>query len=255
MMNISIPILDYKIQKEIVKKTESIKHNVVNFTEISYKLEKNIEDIEIMYLWKIFSDDDYGWKNYRFSDCIDKFIDYRGRTPPLSIKGIPYITTANIKNDEINWSVEKYISEETYNDYMTRGIPKKGDVFFTMEAPLGQSAVLNNDNKFGLAQRILIMRPKKTIVKGEYINKVLKTPMIKKLINDASNQTTVQGISSKKLKNISIPIPKLNEQDIIVNKITNLENTLSLLRTYTKNRNELFFNLYKSVINNKFNLT
>ena len=54
---------------------------------------------------------------------------------------------------------EEFIAPQTYRSWMTRGIPQKGDVLFTTEAPLANVAQLDTDEKVAFAQRIIIMQP------------------------------------------------------------------------------------------------
>jgi len=61
-------------------------------------------------------------------EVIAKFIDYRGRTPKKTSNGIPLITAKNIRDGYINREPREYIAESDYDNWMTRGIPKIGDV-------------------------------------------------------------------------------------------------------------------------------
>ena len=58
----------------------------------------------------------------------------------------------------INFSPEEFLSESDYGKWMTRGLPAKGDVLFTTEAPMGNAAVVRLAEKFALAQRVICFR-------------------------------------------------------------------------------------------------
>ena len=75
------------------------------------------------------------WKEYRLDEVIDKFIDYRGKTPPKTTQGIPLITAKIIKGGRIIEPTE-FIAVEDYEQWMTRGFPEVNDVVLTTEAPL-----------------------------------------------------------------------------------------------------------------------
>lgn len=53
---------------------------------------------------------------------------------------------------------EEFVSESTYNEFMTRGFPRNGDLLFTTEAPLGNVAQLNVSERIALAQRVIDLR-------------------------------------------------------------------------------------------------
>ena len=61
-------------------------------------------------------------------------VDYRGKTPEKVEEGRLLVTTRNIKNGILDYEISKeYIKESQYKEVMSRGIPKKGDILFTME--------------------------------------------------------------------------------------------------------------------------
>src|SRR5690554_4369939 len=86
------------------------------------------------------------WKEKYLVDCLDKLIDYRGKTPKKAENGILTLSAKSVKNGTIDYSKAYYISRETYNKFMTRGFPKKGDILMTTEAPLGYVAKLDRDD-------------------------------------------------------------------------------------------------------------
>ena len=82
------------------------------------------------------------------------FIDYRGKTPPKTTSGIPLITAKIVKNGMIQ-EPQEFIAENYYDEWMRRGIPQKGSVVFTTEAPLGEVARIKTDDKLALPKELL----------------------------------------------------------------------------------------------------
>jgi type I restriction enzyme S subunit len=163
-------------------------------------------------------------------DACEDIIDYRGRTPPISDVGVPHITSANIKNGRINWHTTKFVTEETYAAFMSRGIPRAQDVLFTMEAPLGEVGVVPDSRKFSLAQRVILLRPKASILLGDFLAKALSSPGVREKIHSKATATTVSGIASKRLKEIQIPIPPLPEQRRLVADLDALQAEVDILK-------------------------
>jgi type I restriction enzyme S subunit len=90
---------------------------------------------------------------YKLEDALDALIDYRGKTPRKTASGIPLITAKIIKDGRIERPTE-FIAANEYDSWMRRGLPKKGDVVLTVEAPLGEVAQLGGE-KVALAQRVV----------------------------------------------------------------------------------------------------
>jgi type I restriction enzyme S subunit len=171
-----------------------------------------------------------GWRSLTVEECCEELIDYRGRTPPLAETGIPHLTSRNIKNGKIDWNTRKFVSKETYEKYMTRGLPRPGDVIFTMEAPLGEAAVVPDGRRFSLAQRTLLLRSRKGIVEGEFLAKVLMSPQVRERIHEKATATTVKGIAAKRLKDIPLPAPLVEEQHRIVAYLDDLQAKVDALK-------------------------
>ena len=147
---------------------------------------------------------------------VTNFIDYRGRTPKKTERGIKLITAKNVRMGYLKNDPEEFIAESAYDDWMTRGIPKKGDVLFTTEAPLANVALLNTDEKIALAQRIITLCPNREILNGEFLTYCLQSPQMQFKILEKGTGATVTGIKSRVLKKVKVPIPPLPEQKRIV---------------------------------------
>ncbi len=147
---------------------------------------------------------------------ICQFIDYRGKTPEKSTSGIPLITARNIRFGFISREPAEFVTEETYHAWMTRGFPKKGDVLFTTEAPMGMAALIDHNNRFALAQRSICLSPNPEILNGAYLCRALLSEQVQKSLEAHATGSTVLGIKASSLKEIEIPIAPLNEQARIV---------------------------------------
>jgi type I restriction enzyme, S subunit len=169
--------------------------------------------------WREESGSSPEWQHLSLEDVCAAFIDYRGRTPPYAGKGIPHLTSSNIRGGKIDWETEKRVTEETYQQYMTRGVPQAGDVLFTTEGPLGAVAVLPDNRRFSLAQRVLVLRGKRDLLIGEYLALALTSPDVQADIEERATGSTVLGIASKNLRHVLVPIPSIPEQRQIVRQV------------------------------------
>ena len=158
-----------------------------------------------------------GWKWTTLEEVVH-IIDYRGRTPPYSSEGIPHLRSSNIRNGNIIWNDLKYVTEETYGNYMTRGLPEQGDLLFTTEAPLGEVAFAPK-KRFSLAQRIMILRPSKHILDSGFLLYQIRTISFQERLRISETGSVVRGISSRNFKQFSLIVPPLPEQQAIVYEV------------------------------------
>jgi type I restriction enzyme S subunit len=216
-------------QRSLVRRTEELKARI---TEARSFMVRTVEHADLLVdsTLNMFLGSSHNWRQLTVKECCEHIIDYRGRTPPLSDHGIPHITSANIKDGKIDWNTSKFVSEETYGKYMTRGIPRSGDVIFTMEAPLGETAVVLDQRRFSLAQRTLLLRGAREVVNGKFLSIVLTSPTVREAINAKATRTTVSGIALKRLVGIKLPIPPLDEQSRIVMHVEKLRTRTRMLK-------------------------
>jgi type I restriction enzyme S subunit len=100
---------------------------------------------------------------------INRFVDYRGKTPEKGESGVPLVTARNIKYGHIDFSLsQEFIPEDDYDEWMVRGLPEIGDVLVTTEAPLGEAAQVE-DPYIALAQRIILLKADNRQISNEYL--------------------------------------------------------------------------------------
>ncbi len=120
--------------------------------------EKNLQNAHALFeshLNTVFTQRGEGWVETTIGEQI-RFIDYRGKTPKKTEGGLRLITAKNVKMGYLQETPSEYVAPESYDAWMTRGIPQRGDVLFTTEAPLANVAQLDTDDKVVFAQRIIV---------------------------------------------------------------------------------------------------
>ena len=172
------------------------------------------------------------WKEYILEDIIEKFIDYRGKTPNKRTNGVPLVTAKIVKNGSILHPNE-FIAVEDYDKWMTRGLPKINDVVLTTEAPLGEIALIKDKN-VALAQRIITLRGKKDIVDNPFLKYYFQNKDGQHELQSRASGTTVFGIKAAVLKKVPIHLPPLPEQRAIASVLSSLDDKIDLLHRQNK---------------------
>jgi type I restriction enzyme S subunit len=159
------------------------------------------------------------WETTSLRNSVDKFVDYRGATPEKSDTGITLITAKNIDNGKLDFSEDhEYVSEEVYEEWMTRGKPEEGDVLITTEAPMGEVAQIH-ETPVALAQRIILLKVNTELLKKEFLKYYLESEFNQTQLIKSQTGSTAKGIRASKLKDISIFIPPISEQIEIIETI------------------------------------
>ena len=185
-------------------------------------------------------------KTYQLGD-ICKFIDYRGKTPPKTTSGVPLVTAKIVKNGVIQ-KPQEFIAENFYDEWMRRGIPKKGSVVFTTEAPLGEVAQIKTNAKLAFAQRIIVLEPNQEYLDENYLFYALQDNVLKSRIDARASGTTVIGIKSAELKKVEIDVPPISIQQKIAGVLSAIDSKIELNNKINDNLEQqaetLFQNLF-----------
>ena len=162
------------------------------------------------------------WEVDRIQNVLERIIDYRGKTPIKSDSGIPLITAKNVRLGFIDNKPAEFIAEQSFQSWMTRGIPVKGDVLFTTEAPLGNVAQIATDGRLAFAQRIIILQANNRI-HNAFLKFLLMTDSPQRLIRTKGTGSTVEGIKQSVFRLLPIAFPKrIQEQNAIVMRLDSL---------------------------------
>ena len=213
---------------------------------------KNARALFESYLQSVFSQRGERWVDTTIGQHI-RFIDYRGKTPEKTEDGLRLITAKNVKMGYLSETPKEFVSPESYGGWMTRGIPRLGDVLFTTEAPLANVAQLDIDEKVVFAQRIIIMQPVTTKLDSAFLKYLLLSQPVQQRIHDKGTGATVKGIKASLLKTIEISFPKsVVEQERIVVKLDGLREQTQRLESIYRRKLTALDELKKSLLHKAF---
>lgn len=182
---------------------------------------------------------------------LANFIDYRGKTPIKTDCGIPLITAKNIRQGFISREPKEFISIESYDSWMNRGIPNNGDVLITTEAPLGYIANVDIKEKFAIAQRTICLQFKENL--NPYFASIyMQASEFQTSLNENATGSTVKGIKASLLKEIKLIFPCKNEQDEIVNCVKKLFALADSIEKKANTASERVNNLNQSILAKAF---
>ncbi len=169
------------------------------------------------------------WSIETLEDCVDKFIDYRGKSPNKTDDGILLITAKTVRNGYLDFSDPEYISVGEYDSWMSRGMPMPGDILFTTEAPLGNVAEFPSKGRYALAQRIITLRGKNGLLDNRFLKQYLLSSSGQRQVDLRSTGSTAKGIKQSTLRTVPIKRPPLPEQQKIADILGTWDEALEKL--------------------------
>lgn len=167
-------------------------------------------------------------KTLPLEDCMAAIIDYRGKTPTKTTYGIPLVTAKVIKGGRIE-TPDEFIAESDYEDWMRRGMPKRGDIVMTTEAPLGEIAQLDG-SKIALAQRVITLRGKPDLLDNTFLKFLMQSSDVQEKLRARATGSTVLGIRQSELRKVELTLPPLAQQKRIAHILGTLDDKIELNR-------------------------
>lgn len=137
-------------------------------------------------------------------------------TPHYISKGVPYITSKNIRDGKINFEDINYISEEDYLNISANRKIEKNDLLVTMIGTIGETAFVEEYTKF-YGQNMYLIRLDEEKINRKFYNYYLTSPKIKNSLVSRKNTSSQGYIKAGSLEELSVPVPPLEVQYEIVN--------------------------------------
>lgn len=166
----------------------------------------------------------YKWKWIQLKHATTKITDGTHHSPPSSSKGdFLYITAKNIKSSGVDLVNVTYVSKDIHEEIFKRCNPEPGDVLFIKDgATTGVVTINNLEKPFSLLSSVALLKVKREILLPEFLVHVLRSQYTRELIARQMQGTGIPRVTLKKLKELWIPIPPLNEQYRISKKLLNV---------------------------------
>ena len=193
----------------------------------------------------LFGDPATGAKKFSTArlGAVTTFIDYRGLSPNKQPSGVRLVTARNIKRGWFESEPQEFIPADEYESWMTRGMPRAGDVLFTTEGhTLGSAALLPRFEKAALAQRLIALHPKEKLC-SEYLLQVVLDRIFQREVYRRATGSAARGISSKQLAEILVAIPPLALQREFARRVTAVESLKTAQRASLAELDALFATL------------
>ncbi len=157
------------------------------------------------------------WEIETIDSLLNQLIDYRGKTPRKTSEGIPLITAKNVRMGYLDSDPREYIAIDNYDSWMTRGIPEKGDILFTTEAPLGNVAQILTKDKVAFAQRVIILNVSNKI-NSNYFKYLLMSDRFRRTIFSRGSGSTVEGVKQSEFRKMKVVISTSEVEQLIISE-------------------------------------
>ena len=229
-------IYQLAIQGKLVKQCDSDGNAVDLVYEIEKKKKSLLKNGEIKLLKGIEPIDEVpfdipeSWTWVRLGSIVSIISDGTHRTPNYVENGIPFLSVQNISQGYFDMTKAKYITPDEHKELTKRCKPEKDDILVCRIGTLGKAIKVSVDFEFSIFVSLGLIRLIDTRL-VDYVICVINSGYGKKWIDEVKvgGGTHTNKINLKSFPNFLIPLPPLNEQARILEKLNEF---ISLLSEY-----------------------
>ena len=147
---------------------------------------------------------------------------------------LPFITSKNLKKDELNYDNVKFISEKDYININKRSKVDIGDILFAMIGTIGNPIVVEVEPTFAIKNVALFKISADH--SGHFLRYYLSSRDVIKKMKAEAKGTTQKFVGLGYLRDFKIKIPSLSEQKAIVKKLDALSGETKKLEAIYKQK-------------------
>ena len=183
-------------------------------------------------------------------NCLEKIVDNRGKTPPLSDAETPFglieINAIVGQNKHPDFGVvRKYVSQDTYKTWFRSGHPIAGDVLFSTVGSIAEVSIICGGSGC-IAQNLVALRANPDVVDPNYLYYSLINPETQNRLRSLDISSVQPSIKVPHLLATEIRILDIPQQKSVVAILGALDDRIALLRKTNTTLEAIAQALFKS---------
>ncbi len=167
------------------------------------------------------SDTQTDFKDGNYGEAYPKETDLTSST-----QGVPFLRGSDLDNGKLTLTNARYITQSKHNELIS-GHLIEDDIVIAVRGSLGSLGYVGPDNEgWNINSQLAIIRTRKIELIGNYLIQFLLSNRGNKEISSHITGTALKQLPIKQLKNIKVPIPKIEEQSAIGSLFRTLDDLL-----------------------------
>nr|WP_280517744.1 restriction endonuclease subunit S [Falsirhodobacter halotolerans] len=180
----------------------------------------------------------------KIEDCVERITNgYVGATRDIYVaKGVPYILARQIKNGQLLFDEKTFITE-AFNEKNKRSKLKSGDVLMVQSGHIGETAVVPPEHEGHNCHALIVMTPRIRMIIGKFFSAALSTRRMRQEYQLIKTGQTLPHLNCRDVKKLAIPVPTIEAQRRFVEVTSQIDRSVSELRTALELAEQAFASL------------
>ena len=188
-----------------------------------------------------------GWNWVRLQDITSKITDGDHQTPPRIDAGKRLLSAKNVRDGFLDFENCDFISDEHFNKSRERCLPEKGDLLIvSVGGTIGRSSLVPNDSDFALVRSVALIKP--LLFNTQFFKYAADGPLLQSSIHANKRGGAQPCLYLSEISKFPFPLPPLEEQGRIVDKLDEMMNVCNHLTTQISNNQNTKINLAEALV-------
>ena len=124
-----------------------------------------------------------------------------------------------IKHGKINWNDIMYIPKSLHDELYSRVSPKMNDILLAKNGTTGVAAIVDRECEFDIYVTLALLRVVNNNISSQYLLKIIASDTIQDYFKSSLKGIGVPNLHLEHIRTTLIPIPPINEQNKIAERI------------------------------------
>jgi type I restriction enzyme S subunit len=192
------------------------------------------------------------WVFLKLQSLALKITDGEHKTPKRESGGKYLLSARNVRDGHISLSDVDYVGEDEFTKLRKRCDPNKDDILISCSGSVGRICLVDEDDKYVMVRSAALVKVIKEFVDSKFLMFVLQSPMLQKNIAESAKSTAQANLFLGAIKNLDVPLPRLEEQTEIVRRVEQLFAYADGIEKQVQSALECVNNLTQSILSEAF---
>lgn len=184
------------------------------------------------------------WEKMKLIDCCISIADGDHQPPPKSETGVPFVTIANIVNNQFDFDNSMFVPESYYEKLDNKRKAQENDILYSVVGSFGIPVLIKDNKPFVFQRHIAILRPNENVDARFLYYTMLSRDFYMKA-DAVAIGAAQRTVSLTSLRNIEITVPPIETQRRIADILSAYDDLIENNRKQIKLLEEAAQRLYK----------
>ncbi|PDP88541.1 restriction endonuclease [Glycomyces fuscus] len=188
------------------------------------------------------------WNWHTLDNLCSGIFDCPHSTPQITTSGPLLARTQDIISGVFRPTNAARVSEITYQERVKRAKPSWGDLLYSREGTyFGIAAEVPRNMDVCLGQRMVLIRPKSSVLNHRFLRYWLNSPSMQSHIHGLRDGSVAQRLNLPSIRKLPVATPNVHEQQAIAAALGALDDKIAANERIIRTSEELCNTLHKKV--------